>query len=208
MITVIGDVHGDTAQYKRIVAQHLNTVQVGDFGFAAEWNELKGVDSTHHKVLGGNHDDYNVAPTYAHYLGDFGMHTLNGISFFFLRGGLSLDRQHRMLGVNYFHKEELSHLQMEQALQSYEKHKPDIVISHCPPETVHDHVFGKNDTGVCRFGYPAGFREKTAKLGQQMLETHRPKLWISGHLHKDVDFCQDKTRFIVLLPLQVYTFSF
>jgi predicted phosphodiesterase len=152
MIRIIGDVHGKYNEYEKIAQGSEYSVCLGDFGFASTWNRLhySWLSGHKHKVIGGNHEDYRLAPMSSHYLGDFGEYTLNGIKFFFIRGGISIDRVQRrneqLASVHpnepldkfqtWWSQEELNFSQMLDCMRAYDKSRPDIVLSHVPCASV------------------------------------------------------------------------
>jgi len=196
MITVIGDVHGKFDQYYNIVKDCEYSVQIGDFGFNSAWNKLHyvGLSPDNHKVLAGNHDCYDTCPHSKFYLGNFGVHTLNGVTFFYIRGGLSIDRVYRVgeeLGGSsktWWSQEELNLKEMLACMDLYKSIKPDIVISHVPPSVICNKIHGNKHNILQKFKFHVGFQENTALLGDQLLEIHRPKYWCAGHHH--VSYCE------------------
>lgn len=209
MIRIVGDVHGKYEQYKAIVSHSEYSVQLGDFGFQREWNYLhySSLSSDNHKVIAGNHDDYNIAPNTNHYLGDYGEYTLNGVKFFFVRGGISIDRVHRIVqssidGVKtYWSQEELNLVEMMDCLRVYQETKPDIVLTHVPCSTF-SKVMSPDDSILQRFRFHEGFKENHQLLGDEMLKLHEPKLWISGHFHQSYCWKKGRTTFIGLDELE------
>ena len=141
MLTVIGDIHGKFDGYLKIAQNCEASLCVGDFGFESSWNKLhySGLSSDNHKVIAGNHDPYDFAPKSPFYIGDYGLATLGGVSLFYIRGGISIDRTYREVDRlnggprTYWTQEELSFAQMLDCMDLYRSCKPDIVISHVPP---------------------------------------------------------------------------
>jgi predicted phosphodiesterase len=56
-ITVIGDAHGQYDRYVKMARKRDYTVQIGDLGF--KYGCLENLDGEKHKVVGGNHDNYD-----------------------------------------------------------------------------------------------------------------------------------------------------
>ena len=211
-LVVIGDVHGKFNEYKAIADKHKHTVQLGDFGFYTVWNRLEysELNSYNHKVLCGNHDDYDIAPHSSFSLSDYGTANVGGISFFFIRGGLSIDKVYRVgeeLGGSpktWWSKEELTFSQMLNCIEVYKCAKPDIVISHVPP-ACYINSMHKDNQILRRYKFHDGFQENTALLGNELLKVHRPKLWISGHHHiSHKDNTLDGVSFVGLAELETY----
>ena len=105
MFTAIGDAHGKYDRYLQIAGERDYTVQIGDLGF--RYGCLDSLDPEHHKLVGGNHENYDTISNYPHYLGDCGFHTLDGTEFFYLRGAYSIDRDSRTIGVDWWAQEEI-----------------------------------------------------------------------------------------------------
>lgn len=189
---VIGDVHGKHEKYFDIATEVSYSVQLGDFGISSSWNALNysGLDSSNHKVICGNHEDYDLALLSPYSLGDFGLTSLGGVSFFFVRGGISIDRVNRINDevVNnrrsWWSQEELNFKEMTNCLNLYKKVKPSIVISHCPASRFTSKILNGRSEGILQaFKFHEGFRENTQLLLDQMIGAHKPDLMISGHMH-------------------------
>jgi hypothetical protein len=191
-LRIIGDAHGwITAKggfrgrcYSNLVAKAEYSIQLGDFGFEKEYEMLKRFDPVRHRILAGNHDNYDAIPDWPHFLGDFGVHAVplgdGEFKFFYIRGGRSVDRRDRIEGRSWWRQEELNFQQATEAAKMYEALKPEIVLSHeAPAEVIPFVLRSDNDWGVDP-GY-------TAKLLQACYIYHQPKVWIFGHMHKNWD---------------------
>jgi len=179
-ITIIGDVH--------IIQNIKKSIQVGDFGFRKEheWH-LQNIDSSNHKIVFGNHDDYN-------FLNE--KHSLKNWSYenniFTIRGAESIDRYRRTEGVDYFSNEELNYTEFDEVIENYINIKPKIVISHDCPKSICTSLFGIHDKNITRSGLDALF------------EIHKPDIWIFGHHHRSINTNILKTNFICLKELETY----
>lgn len=191
MIRVIGDVHGKIDQYKKITEDCNYSIQIGDIGFKNEWDRVANeIPGDKHKIIAGNHDDYDTLIHVKNYLGAFGgdISTFE-IPFFFVRGAYSLDTKVRTMGIDLWpEKEEISYSTLGTAIRVYEKVKPEIVLTHDAPKSVTLQMF--NPT----WDYPS----RTVEALDQMLEIHQPKLWIFGHWHKTSFKKINDTMFICL----------
>ena len=207
-LRIIGDVHGQvdvvlrsTAKtYLELIEGCEFSVQLGDMGDAETYGELQDlVDPVRHRFFGGNHDHYPHLPP--HSLGDYGIHKLGGIEFFFVRGAHSSDKKKLLergakLGKTlWFEEEELSESEHDAILESYARHRPKLVLTHTCPAFVgpfiHDHVKERST-------YPVQGRydsSATGKLLQRMYEAHQPDLWCFGHYHHDWHYREDNTDF-------------
>jgi predicted phosphodiesterase len=196
MITVISDVHGNYDRYYKIIRQkdrYPYTIQLGDFGF--KYDTLKNVDFNCHKIVAGNHDNYDKIIEIPHYLGDFGFSTLNGIDFFYYRGAYSIDRQYRTIGIDWWAEEQVSIDQFMKARELYREKKPKIVITHDCPENV-AHLMLKPGDRV--------YQNTTGWALQELFNIHQPNLWIFGHWHQSKNFNYCNTNFVCLAELETY----
>ena len=188
---IIGDVHGYHDSYLNLIHGKKSSVQVGDFGF--NYDALSGVDPENHKIIGGNHDNYNVIVNCPNYLGDYGMADINNIRFFFVRGERSVDAHIRTENVNWWRNEELDMATAYGAIEAYEAAKPDIVISHgCPAEILPFFV-----TNPLKY-HPS----RTAQILDSMYSVHRPSLWVFGHHHTSQTLRVGRTEFRCLNELE------
>lgn len=205
-LRVVGDVHGKIPQYIDIVQHSEYSIQVGDMGF--NYDALNTLDPWHHKVIGGNHDNYAVLDGIfykqtPHFLGDFGVHTVpNFGDVFFVRGASSIDKAQRTEGLDWWPDEQLSYEKMQAALDLYEQVRPSFVITHECPSTIIAYVSGyKTWDGV-------EIRPSmTAQLLQVMWQVHNPKVWIFGHHHKSFQLTLEGTHFQCLAELEYADFK-
>lgn len=181
----IGDVHGQIEDYLILASQAEYSIQVGDLGF--HYDALpRFLDSSKHKVIGGNHDNYEefegrFVKQPPHFLGDFGVYTVPDFGdIFFVRGGASIDKGMRTEGLDWWPGEQMSYSQGLKALEMYNEVKPRIVVSHECPSSIIDLVSGIRTWD----GVPIR-PSMTANLLESMFESHQPELWIFGHHHKD-----------------------
>jgi len=205
-LRIIGDVHGRHKDYIQVAKQAEYSVQVGDLGFQYNLEE-KHLDHTRHVFIGGNHDNYDIYHDTKHALGDYGEESLGDISFFFIRGGFSIDhlarKQHyRITGQkSWWEEEQLTLKQGDAALDAYIKAKPTIMLSHSCPQDV-ARIIG-NPSVLKAFGYdPHKFRTNTQMLLQSCFEQHQPELWVFGHFHLDREVDLNGTKFICLPELK------
>jgi hypothetical protein len=182
---IIGDVHGKYERYIEIAKAAKYSLQLGDLGF--DYSCLDELDPDCHKVLAGNHDNYDKWGTSKfihmqsrHWLGDFGVFDMPGFgNIFFVRGGFSIDWKYRKEGRTWFKDEELTYAKGQEALELYKQIKPDYMFSHECPGSLIDKAFGQKiwDGELLR-------PSMTANLLDSMWEAHKPKHWMFGHHHK------------------------
>jgi hypothetical protein len=195
MITLIGDVHGKYDRYHKIIRQtdrYPYTLQLGDFGF--KYDTLNNVDPEKHKILGGNHDNYDVVPSIPHYLGDYGYSSLNGVDFFYFRGAYSIDRQYRTVGISWWEQEQVGIEQFMKARELYRETKPDIVLTHDCPE------------GIALMLLEPGqniYQNMTGWALQELFNIHQPKIWRFAHWHRSWRTTIGRTDFRCLDELEI-----
>lgn len=199
-LRLIGDAHGNYEDYLTLASGAEHSIQLGDLGF--DYHCLKALDPEKHKVLGGNHDNYEekdgkfVKQT-AHFLGDFGVHTVPDFGpIFFVRGGHSIDWKYRVLGVDFFEAEQLSQARMTEAIEMYCDLKPDFVISHeCPSSLI---------SSISRRTHWDGIEilpSMTSRMLDMMWNNHQPKFHYFGHHHVDKELELRGTQFRCLAEL-------
>jgi predicted phosphodiesterase len=190
-VTVIGDVHGKYDQYVNMARKRDFTVQLGDLGFKYEC--LKNLDPERHKVVGGNHDNYEIIGDWPHYLGDYGMASLGGVDFFFYRGAYSIDRHYRTIGIDWWEEEQLKIEDFMKAREVYREAKPDVVITHDCPESI----------GLALL--PPGahvYQNTTSWALQELFQIHQPKMWRFAHWHRSWSMTIGRTNFRCLDELE------
>lgn len=193
MFTAIGDAHGQYDRYVKMARKRDRTVQIGDLGF--KYGCLENLDPEHHKIVGGNHDNYDVLPNYPHYLGDWGFHTLGGTEFFFLRGAYSIDRDQRTIGIDWWSQEEIPIEGFMAAREAYRERKPRIVLTHTCPEVIAPHFLDP------RYAYRVHVT-KTGFMLDELFNIHQPELWVFGHFHYTKSITEGRTKFVCLNELE------
>ena len=189
MLTIIGDVHGLTDQYIKIARKREYSLQIGDMNFS--YTHMKALDPDKHKFFAGNHDNYDLVGSCPNNIGDYGYRNIDGVSFFFVRGGISTDRHMRTEGKSWWRNEELSYREASEAVQMYREYKPDLMITHQPPESV-----------VAPMGFHRIFPSLTGQLLNELLDIHRPKIWVFGHMHISWEGKIGNTKFKCLNELE------
>jgi len=206
-VRVIGDVHGNIDKpsskgysYLDLINNAEYSVQVGDLGF--DYSALEGIDPKKHVVIGGNHDNYDNLSS--HFLGDFGTYKFPGFEFFYIRGALSVDKDRRIQGTEWWPEEELSYGQGMEAIEAFSQAKPQIVITHDVPTPIIHHKKEGDDPLITN---QMKLRpSKTNSILEQAWEAHKPKLWIFGHHHNDWRRNIEGTTFICLGELSYMDF--
>lgn len=189
-VRIIGDVHGKIDQYKKITDDCSYSIQIGDIGFKNEWKRVSNeISGDKHKIIAGNHDDYDTLINVENYFGDFGLTTHGGMNFFYVRGAYSLDSKERTMDIDIWpEKEELNYGKLNQVIDQHEKFLPEIVLTHDAPKEATYSMFRPT------WHYPS----RTVEALDQMFKIHQPKLWIFGHWHRTIFKKVNDTFFICL----------
>ena len=197
--------HGKMRSHVSQVHYCKNSLQIGDMGFDYKW--LKPLAWKNHKFFGGNHDNYDVYYKSPHSMGDYGMESLGGLKFYFVRGAFSIDVKGRQKAERRGHpkcwweQEQLNNGDLSEAISQYESRRPETMITHTCPQEI-SRLIGK--PGALRnFGFdPDTFTTPTQSALQLCLDAHKPKVWIFGHFHMDKAFEHKGVLFICLDELQ------
>ncbi len=192
ILRLIGDVHGQFADYLDIAQGADYSIQVGDIGWSkdarAPLEFMRALDAENHKVIAGNHDCYSEDGTgfyhqTPHFLGDFGVYNVSGFGdIFFVRGERSVDMKCRVEGESWWPHEELNYIEGRKAIELYKITKPQFVVTHGCPASLIPHVTGPSNM-LQEWNWSD--HSSTAELLQQMWEIHQPKTWVFGHYHTD-----------------------
>ena len=202
-IVILGDVHGKTHIYQKMLRQKfegVRTIQIGDMGLG-----FKGVGlpvlPDNHKFFRGNHDDPEKCKMHANYLGkdDFGF--LPEDNLFWLAGAYSIDARWRVPGVSWWSGEELSVNQLQAAIDLYKEVKPKYVISHEAPEEAALYMLTVIQPG---FRPEKLMKNRTSAALQVMHDAHQPKEWAFGHYHLNKSFDWRGTKFTCVGELSTY----
>lgn len=193
LLTVIGDVHGNVKQYKKITDKCDHSICVGDFGFKRHWDWHTDNIKGNHEIVMGNHDYYPYLDTHPASLRNWNY--FPGLNIFTVRGAKSIDQHLRIEGTNWFANEELTYAEGLEVFDEYAKVKPKIVISHDCPQSILEHIF--------KMGWSYG-KTTTRNILQGMFIEHKPELWIFGHYHEHRDVEIMGTRFICLEELETF----
>jgi predicted phosphodiesterase len=193
MFTAIGDAHGQYDRYVKMARKRDHTVQIGDLGF--KYGCLENLDPDAHKLVAGNHDNYDKIAEYPHYLGDWGFHTLGGTEFFFLRGAYSIDRDQRTIGIDWWSEEEIKIESFMEARIAYRERRPRIVVTHTCPENLSPAFLDP------RKGHRV-YYSRTGWMLEELFNIHKPELWVFGHYHVSRTVEEQGTKFICLNELE------
>lgn len=206
MTLFIGDVHGKFAQYKRLIRDTRDTIQVGDLGVGfRKWPH--GESSTNppydlmvegnHKFIRGNHDNPTVCRNHSQHLGD----VLVTPEMMSVAGALSIDKQWRMPEYSWWEGEEQSIAELNAATDLFVNAKPRVMVTHDCPEEIAQLIMGTIPIikGLNKTDFPS----RTRQALQSMWSAHSPDLWVFGHWHVSRDFVANGTRFVCLAELEM-----
>jgi len=176
-IRIIGDIHGNYTYYAHTIKYADYSLQVGDFGFNHAWSKLlaNNVDPKNHKIVLGNHDDYDFIreQKIPNALDGYGYDMIGDLPFFYVKGSRSIDKEWRTPGIDWWDAEELTYRESVDALNLYEKIKPDVMVTHTVPGDAFHTLFPLKEL----------YNSTTAQVLSDMLMIHNPKLWIFGDMH-------------------------
>lgn len=215
MLRVIGDLHAKINRvysdkhyfapqavgrtYMSIIEGCEATLQIGDVGWREPLKPFydKTINPDKHKVVLGNHDDYdNRIP---HQLGDFGIYEHGGVRFGFIRGANSPDYMQRYDDIpkTWWKEEELDYQTAQLALDFFENQEIDLFISHTCPGFLVDPKFGLTP--------PHAKHWRPTLTGELLSEIYYStiyiKKWIFGHYHNNWRLTTGGTEFICLNEL-------
>lgn len=192
MIRFIGDIHGELNIYQAARGDAPKSFQVGDFGVGftePTLTELQAVEtSPAHRFIRGNHDD----PAKCKLLPGYVESGLTPDGLFVVGGGYSIDRDNRLIGVDFWDDEQHSYSELEQLIDAYVEAKPDFVVSHECPNLIVNILFPDVSD------YNPKFRSRTAQALGAMWQAHHPKFWVFGHWHRNISQLVGDTEFTCL----------
>lgn len=205
----IGDVHGKFKQYREIIRDCTASIQVGDMGVGFVRKTGYHTGETYqnpphyamvrgeHLFIRGNHDNPSYCLGHSQFIPDgtikrYGLEN----TVMFVGGALSIDREWRTEGYDWWPDEELSIEALYKMYDKYMLEKPRIMVTHDCPEVVAHQLFGID--GKLKFNFPS----RTRQALQSMFEGFQPEMWIFGHWHESKDIVIKGTRFICLAELE------
>lgn len=182
-IRFIGDVHGNWKQYKKIINECDTSIQVGDFGVGFVSKITEAIHSNppydhmkkgDHRFIRGNHDNPSVCKKHPFWIPDG---TMIHDKIFCIGGAKSIDAHMRTEGYNWWVNEELSYKEFLILCDVYEKLKPSVIVAHEMPESLTYIVCSK--CNMTKYDDPS----ITRQFLDNILEIHKPDLFIHGHWH-------------------------
>ncbi len=220
MIYITGDTHGNIDFFKvkqyfenKYVTDEEYLIILGDAGIVWSETECYIRDYSYLRLnvlfIDGNHEnfellnkfpivDYNGAK--CHRLDDSVYHilrgeiiNLNGLSFLCMGGATSIDKFYREEGISWWKEENISDLDIQNALDNLKKYdyKIDYVLTHCAPNKYVEKMFGyKTDSNT----------EKLSKLEYYCTFNN----WYFGHYHQDKTYKRFRCFYNDILEIKSY----
>lgn len=195
IVRFIGDIHGKIEKYAGIAvdAPDGKSVQIGDFGHGffheCERDDVADFFARNEgaRFIRGNHDSPDESKASIGWIQDGTVED----NVMYIGGAWSIDWQRRVPGRSWWPDEELSHQELEELIEKYEKVKPEIMITHDFPTSAAYEMFLKETNGK-------QFLTRTGEALDAMFKIHTPKLWLAGHWHIDKTMEMCGTKFICL----------
>lgn len=233
---ICGDVHGKLGDYISQVENYCkHSLQLGDMGFF--YHELERLDSSRHKFLPGNHDNYSTeivekvedddprlienggeltkigaaAHRFTHlpphFIGHFGTWPIP-----------ETDQNDPMSKIFYVrgawsidHKWRIMGVNLfeREEMSFTELERAVELYKKEKPEFVVTHSAPTEIMKYLALNISGGkiIPTRTGQALQNMFEYHKPKLWVFGHFHQDFDKVIKDTRFICLNELSMLCFD-
>jgi hypothetical protein len=200
----IGDVHAKGKRYKKIVKQCDRSIQVGDFGMGSGTGWFRyhpfGLSRNQaqyreHRFIRGNHDDPNLCATRSAkwWIPDG---SVLQDKMMLVGGAYSIDSAGRTPGISWWHDEELTIARFNDIIDTYEKVRPRVMVTHDAPKLV--------TSRIMESWRPErhAINSRTQQAFDAMIQIHSPDLWVFGHWHASRDVTMYGTRFICLNELE------
>jgi len=111
----------------------------------------------------------------------------------FMGGGLSIDKESRTIGIDWFPQELIPYSEFYK-LQETNIDKIDIVISHTCPLEFNPKLHSKQPYE----GWQYKFMDCSQQVLSAILKEYKPSLWYFGHFHVDVKGQYDNTKWYCL----------
>ncbi len=202
-VRIIGDVHGKFRRYRDIIRDVPFSIQVGDMGVGFRGTRggevirssnppYDSMAKGRHLFIRGNHDNPAVCREHAFWIPDGSV--VDGI--YCLGGAVSIDRQWRTEGLDWWPDEECSYAALERMIDDYVAIKPDVVVTHECPESIANEILAEFNKTKIEDG------SRTRQALERMLHIHQPREWYFGHWHTSMRFTRGRTVFRCLNELE------
>ena len=218
MIYITGDTHGEVSRFSELHTQYQLTeedtlIVAGDFGciFGLGWRDEHKLDTLAELpytilFLDGNHECFPQIFSYPEEMWNGGrvhrirsnilhlmrgqVYELEGVSFFTMGGGYSIDQMLRIPGRSWWPEEMPSDEEYDEAWANLQKHsnKVDVIISHAAPEETMQMFV---QTGVISHRYLQEGRLNV--FLENVRQTVEHKHYYFGHMHIDKRLFRNQT---------------
>lgn len=192
---ILGDIHCYLSRVTRRVANFdivskickeypdQTVLQLGDFGVGFIPTQFIIDNSpSNFRFFVGNHDNRTESLKIPNCLGDFGEFE----EIFFVSGADSIDKNDRIVGLNYWVDEELSHEHGNLCVELWEKSNQKIIVSHDAPQRfVENHLLIYD-------------KSWTRTILQKMIDIRKPDMIVFGHHHRSYRIQYDSVKYVGL----------
>lgn len=194
LVRFIGDVHGKWKRYRKVIKSSQGvSLQLGDFGvgFYEPYSDPpmaiggnpphSSMEKGSHFFLRGNHDNPYICANHPFWVRDGEYAPLRGFEkqVWCVGGATSIDSCYRTPDYTWWEEEELSYAQWMGVMDKYEVEKPSIVATHDLPESAAQFIMGTH--GLKQYSYRDNSRTRQAL--DNLLDMHKPAVWLHGHWH-------------------------
>lgn len=204
-IALLGDLHGDYRVLQRAIDYAIERectalIQLGDFGlFPGNEQKFYQVCQTDIPVyfLDGNHDDCSRWKNYEtvgkvfknanlHYVPRGTVMELDNRTIAFMGGAASIDKGWRLRGgIHWDENEEVTQENIDTLLKNAEGKKIDILLTHCPPNSIINEHF--DPTNKLRFGVGLDWHDPSQTFIEEVWHKIGTPEVYSGHMHRSVE---------------------
>jgi predicted phosphodiesterase len=205
-VIFVGDCHGQFTRLKKMTMEQPNKlyIQLGDFGLGFPGQSTLPTYKDNFRFLRGNHDNPQDCRKHPSYLGDYGGKIIEGKKVFWVAGAFSIDQAYRKEGVTWWQDEEMSILELEEAMEAYIEFQPDIMLSHDGPLPATEQILYRTALSSGNYYPQIVTPTRTGQALSAMFHAYRPKMWIFGHWHINWTNTIEGTEFHCLNELSQY----
>lgn len=215
MIYIKGDLHADVdindlSSSNFPEGKHLTkkdyVIICGDFGvgffnkYHLEWLKNKKFTTL---FIRGNHDNPELLNSLEevemfgskvrkfydsiYWLQDSEIYTIENQTFFCYGGALSIDKENRKIGINWWHDEVPGYQQFYKALENLEKvnNKVDYILTHTCPHSAIENLYESLKIKTI-INLEPKFKDTTCDALDYFNENIVFKKWFFGHFHEDI----------------------
>jgi Icc-related predicted phosphoesterase len=183
---LVGDLHNQFSNLNVLINRHKpdTVICCGDFGYWPRWQasqKISDIKPQGAKIywIDGNHEDHwairdretdEIEKDIIYMPRGSTMKLEDGRNALFMGGALSIDKNQRREGWDWFPEETISYANM----QDLPEEKVDIFITHTCPEELVDELIKY---------YPEKRGEPSNVALSQLWKMYKPELWIFAHWH-------------------------